>query len=158
MNDRPFQIPADDFVRRFSKRTGSLMWLLGAGASASAGVRTAMDMIWRFKRSLFVSQSSGASDSSVDLSQPAMRNRIDAHIKSLDGMPLPGAPNEYAVLFEAAFPAEAAPTDSSRRGTHGCQAILRAHSARDANASPLGAFGLDHKLRRSYRRCVRQGL
>lgn len=76
MNDRPLEIPTDDFVRRFSKRTGSLMWLLGAGASASAGVPTAMDMIWRFKRSLFISQSSGASDS-VDLSQPAMRSRID---------------------------------------------------------------------------------
>lgn len=100
------QIPTDDFVRRFSKRTGSLMWLLGAGASASAGVPTAMDMIWQFKHSLFVSQSSGASDS-VDLSQPAMRNRIDAHIRSIAGMPSAGAPNEYAVLFETAYPAEA---------------------------------------------------
>ena len=107
MNDSPSQIPVDDFVRRFSKRAGSLMWLLGAGASASAGIPTAMDMIWQFKRSLFVSQSSSAKDSSVDLSQPAVRSRIDAHIKSLDGMPLPGAPDEYAVLFEAAYPAEA---------------------------------------------------
>ena len=107
MNHKPLQIPTDDFVRRFSMRTVSLMWFLGAGASASAGVPTAMDMIWQFKRSLFVSQSSGASGSSVDLSQPAMRSRIDAHIKSIDGMPLPGAPNEYAVLFEAAYPAEA---------------------------------------------------
>ena len=106
MNDRPFGDPADDFVRRFWKRTGSLMCLLGAGASASAGAPTAMDMIWRLKRSLFVSQSSRTSDS-VDLSQPAMRSRIDAHIRSIAGMPSAGAPNEYAVLFETAYPAEA---------------------------------------------------
>ena len=83
------------------------MWFLGAGASASSGVPTAIDMIWQFKRSLFISQNSSASDSSVDLSQPAMRSRIDAHIKSMGGMPSPGAPDEYAVLFEAAYPAEA---------------------------------------------------
>ena len=83
------------------------MWFLGAGTSASAGIPTAMDMIWQFKRSLFVSQSSGASESSVDLSQPAMRSRIDAHIRTIAGMPSAGAPDEYAVLFEAAYPAEA---------------------------------------------------
>lgn len=31
-------------------RGGLLMWLLGAGASASAGVPTAWDMIWEFKQ------------------------------------------------------------------------------------------------------------
>jgi hypothetical protein len=30
------ELGADDFARRFSLRTGNLMWLLGAGASASA--------------------------------------------------------------------------------------------------------------------------
>jgi hypothetical protein len=43
-------IAADDFARRFSMRGGLLMWLLGAGASASAGVPTARDMIWEFKQ------------------------------------------------------------------------------------------------------------
>ena len=36
-------IGADDFARRFSLRAQNLMWLLGAGASASAGVPTAAD-------------------------------------------------------------------------------------------------------------------
>lgn len=36
-------VSVDDFVRRFSMRTGNLMWLLGAGASASAGIPTAWD-------------------------------------------------------------------------------------------------------------------
>jgi NAD-dependent SIR2 family protein deacetylase len=45
-------IAADDFARRFSLRAPNLMWLLGAGASASAGVPTASDMIWDFKQQL----------------------------------------------------------------------------------------------------------
>ncbi|NSX55091.1 hypothetical protein [Parasulfitobacter algicola] len=32
-------VDADDFASRFLMRSGSLMWLLGAGASASAGTR-----------------------------------------------------------------------------------------------------------------------
>ena len=82
------------------------MWFLGAGASASAGLPTAIDMIWEFKQILFASQNRSWSQASVDLSQPAVRNRIDAHIESLGSMPSPGAPDEYAALFEAAYPAE----------------------------------------------------
>src|SRR5712691_5109858 len=39
-------VATDDFARRFSQRGGNLMWLLGAGASAAAGIPTAWDMIW----------------------------------------------------------------------------------------------------------------
>lgn len=82
------------------------MWFLGAGASASAGLPTAMDMIWEFKRLLFVSQNPSWRPASLDLSQPSTRNRIDAHIESLGNMPSSGAPDEYAALFEATYPAE----------------------------------------------------
>ena len=82
------------------------MWFLGAGASASAGLPTAMDMIWEFKRLLFVSQNPSYRQASIDLSQPSTRNRIDAHIESLGNMPSSGAPDEYAALFESAYPAE----------------------------------------------------
>ena len=82
------------------------MWFLGAGASASAGLPTAMDMIWEFKRLLFISQNPSWRPASLDLSQPSTRNRIDAHIESLGNMPSSGAPDEYATLFEAAYPAE----------------------------------------------------
>ena len=100
------EIPFDDFARRFSIRAKNLMWFLGAGASASAGLPTATDMIWEFKHSIFLSQNPGAGYASSNLSDPVVRNRIDAHLKSIDGLPPPGAPNEYAALFEAAYPAE----------------------------------------------------
>ena len=100
------EIQSDDFTRRFALRSKNLMWFLGAGASAAAGFPTAMDMVWQFKRALFLSQNRGSSQASVDLSQPAVRRRIDSHITSLEGIPVSGAPNEYASLFEAAYPAE----------------------------------------------------
>jgi NAD-dependent SIR2 family protein deacetylase len=50
---KPPQIDADDFSRRFSRRAANLMWLLGAGASASAGIPTARDMVWEFTQLLY---------------------------------------------------------------------------------------------------------
>ncbi len=106
----PKDIPTvslDDFIRRFSVRASSLMWFLGAGASASAGLPTAFDLIWRFKRDLYVSRSHGISEMDVDLSLAATRHRIDAHLASVEGLPLPGDKDEYAALFEEAYPSEA---------------------------------------------------
>lgn len=101
------EIQADDFARRFSVRSSNLMWLLGAGASASAGIPTAWDMIWSFKQSLFVSQRRVSPQLVADLSSPTIRARLQAHIDSLGGLPTPGAPDEYAALFETAYPSEA---------------------------------------------------
>ena len=99
-------IALDDFVRRFPLRAGNLMWFLGAGASAAAGLPTALDMIWEFKKKLFVSQRHGSGETFIDLSQPAVRHRINAHIESLENLPSTGDSDEYAALFEAAYPSE----------------------------------------------------
>ena len=95
-------IGQDDFARRFSVRGANLMWLLGAGASNAAGLPTAHDLVVEFKRMLYVSQS-GQSVRPGDLAEPAIRNRIEAHVESL-GLPESGDPDEYAAFFEAAFP------------------------------------------------------
>lgn len=100
------QIGADDFARRFSLRGRNLMWLLGAGASASAGIATAGDMVWEFKQHLFVSQRRISAQTVADLSSPAIRAQLQAHIDSSRTLPLPDAPDEYAALFEAVYPAE----------------------------------------------------
>ena len=70
----PPQIDADDFSRRFSLRASNLMWLLGAGASASAGIPTANDMVWEFKQLLFVSQRRVPPRAVADLSNQATRD------------------------------------------------------------------------------------
>lgn len=100
------RIDADDFARRFSLRARNLMWFLGAGASASAGIPTAWDMIWDFKQQLFVSQRKVSLQAVADLSSPVIRGQLQAHIDSSENLPSPGAPDEYAALFEAAYVAE----------------------------------------------------
>jgi NAD-dependent SIR2 family protein deacetylase len=100
-------ITADDFARRFSMRSGSLMWFLGAGASAAAGIPTAWQMIWEFKQRLFVSQRKVSPQAVADLSNERIRQQLQAHIDSAGSFPEFGAPKEYADLFEAVFPSEA---------------------------------------------------
>jgi hypothetical protein len=100
------EIGADDFVRRFALRAPNLMWLLGAGASVSAGIATAGDMIWEFKQRLFVSQRHASRQSVADLSSPAVRAQLQSHIDAGGQLPAQGAPEEYAALFEAVYPAE----------------------------------------------------
>src|SRR5207302_8615934 len=76
----PPELSIDDFTRRFALRAANLMWFLGAGASASAGIPTAWDMIWEFKQLLYVSQRRVAFQSVADLSNPAIRAQLQAHI------------------------------------------------------------------------------
>ena len=100
-------VGADDFARRFSLRAGNLMWLLGAGASASAGIPTAEDMLWEFKQQLFISQRHVSLQAVADLSSQAIRTQLQAHIDASENLPPCGAPDEYAALFETVYPAEA---------------------------------------------------
>ena len=92
-------IEPDDFARRFSLRAKNLMWLLGAGASASAGVPTATDMTWEFKQQLFISQRRASPQATSDLSNPIIRHRIQAHVDSLGRLPSFGSPGEYAAFL-----------------------------------------------------------
>ncbi len=82
------------------------MWLLGAGASASAGIPTAWDMIWEFKQQLYVSQRRVSLQTVSNLSNPAIRSRIEEFITSQETYPAPDSPEEYAALFEAVYPSE----------------------------------------------------
>ena len=100
------EIDSDDFARRFALRPGQLMWFLGAGASVSAGVPTAWDMIWQFKQILYAAQRRVPLSTIADTGNPSVRALLDAHVSGSGSLPVPGAPDEYAALFEAAYPAE----------------------------------------------------
>lgn len=100
-------IDADDFARRLSMRAPNVMWLLGAGVSAAAGIPTAGDMIWEFKQRLFVSQRRMPPDIVADLSAPGVRQRLQEHIDSMESLPKVGDPTEYSALFEQVFRSEA---------------------------------------------------
>ena len=99
-------IEADDFARRFTMRAANLMWLLGAGASASAGIPTAGDMVWEFKQQLYVSQRRVSLKAVSDLSNPAIRELLQSYIDASGNFPAADTPDEYAALFEAVWPSE----------------------------------------------------
>jgi NAD-dependent SIR2 family protein deacetylase len=101
------EIPPDDFTRRFTLRSGNLMWLLGAGVSAAAGIPTAGDMVWEFKQRLYVTQKKVSLQQVADLSNSMIRERLQRHVDSGGRFPVSGAADEYAELFEAVYPAEA---------------------------------------------------
>ena len=88
-------------------RAKNLMWFLGAGASAAAGIATARDLIWDFKQQLFISQRRVSLHTVADLSNPGIRAQLQAHIDAAGSSPSAGADNEYAALFEAVYPSEA---------------------------------------------------
>ena len=87
-------------------RAGNLMWLLGAGASAAAGIPTASDLVWEFKQQLYVSQRRVSPKLVSDLSNPAVRSQLQSYIDASEVFPSSGSADEYAALFEAAWPNE----------------------------------------------------
>jgi NAD-dependent SIR2 family protein deacetylase len=65
-----------DFLRLYEIRSPNIMWFLGAGASAAAGIPTAFNMIWDFKRSLYCSTQKVSVDSCLDLGNVALRAKF----------------------------------------------------------------------------------
>ena len=89
----------DDLVRRVVSSGSGLHWLTGAGASLSAGVPTAGDMIYDFKRALYA-QAKRIDVVELDAGDPDVRIRLDSFFRRQEGVPLPGDPSEYAYFFE----------------------------------------------------------
>ena len=94
-------IPA--FLRLFQLRSTQIMWFLGAGASASAGIKTAGDMIWDFKQRLYRSQRKLPPSAITDIGEPAVQRKLQAYFDALDGFPPAGSETEYSTYFEATY-------------------------------------------------------
>src|ERR1700730_12689384 len=93
-----------DFLRLYPLRAPNIMWFLGAGASASAGVPTAEEMVWDFKRSLYCSAVRVPLASCSDLGDPSLRSIVQKHFDANGNFPVLGSAEEYAFYFEAAYP------------------------------------------------------
>jgi len=92
------------FMRLFQMRATQVMWLLGAGASRTAGIKTAWDVIWDLKHKLYCSQKKLALTAITDLSDLVVQRKIQDHFDSLGTFPPAGAEDEYSAYFEAAYP------------------------------------------------------
>ena len=96
-----------EFLRAYPLRAGNMMWLLGAGASATAGVPTAYHMIWEFKRAIYCSDHRLPIKVCEDLSDQTLRNRLQAYFDGKGSFPACDSAEEYAYYFEAAYPSDA---------------------------------------------------
>lgn len=97
------EIAGREFAERFALNPGQYAWLLGAGASAAAGIATGYQMIQEFRAKLFA-QASGVSQREIDLGDPTWQQRIDAQL-ALDGtLPPRGDSSEYSRAFQALHP------------------------------------------------------
>ena len=93
-----------EFLRLFELRAPRIMWFLGAGASATAGIPTASDLIWDFKRKIYCSEQRIHPTRVSDLTNRAVQARIQAYLDEKGSYPRVGAENEYASFFEATYP------------------------------------------------------
>jgi NAD-dependent SIR2 family protein deacetylase len=92
------------FLRAYQMRARNVMWLLGAGASRAAGIKTASDMIWDFKQNLYRSQKKLPPNAITDPGDPAVQRKLQKYFDELPGFPASGASDEYARFFEATYP------------------------------------------------------
>lgn len=96
-----------EFLRLHKARSPHIMWLLGAGASASAGIPTAGQMIWGFKRTIYCTALRKSVRSCPDLSDPVLRARLQEYLDGLGRFPPADADIEYEEYFEATYREEA---------------------------------------------------
>ncbi len=99
--NQPLDAPA--FLRLFQLRGTQIMWFLGAGASRSAGIKTAGDMIWDFKQRLYRSRRRLPPSAITDIGEPAVHRKLQARFDELGVFPPAGAETEYSAYFEATY-------------------------------------------------------
>lgn len=92
------------FLRAYQIRTNNVMWLLGAGASRAAGIKTAYDMIWDFKQNLYRSHKKLPPNAIADPGDSAVQRKLQKYFDELPDFPASGSYDEYARYFEVTYP------------------------------------------------------
>lgn len=95
-----------EFLRIAEPRSGRIMWFLGAGCSQSAGVPTAYDFIWRFKRALYCSEERIPESRFSDLANPEVQEYVQGFFDARENYPPRDSPEEYAFYFERTYSGE----------------------------------------------------
>ena len=85
------EISGRAFAERFALNPLGFAWLLGAGASATAGIPTGYQMIQEFRTRLFASET-GISLREIDPADPVWQSRIDLHHERKGVLPPQGRP------------------------------------------------------------------
>jgi len=95
------------FLRTYKARSKNIHWFLGAGSSANAGIMTAWEMTWEFKRDIYCSENGKSIKSCQDLSNPSIRSLIQSYLDSKKSHPKENSLDEYSHFFSLAYRTEA---------------------------------------------------
>lgn len=90
-----------EFIRTIVRAAPQTMWLLGAGASRSAGLPTATDIIWDLKRRYYC-EHENQDIQAHDVTNKAVQSRIQDYLDGI-GFPPKWCPGEYSFYFEKTF-------------------------------------------------------
>lgn len=110
-----------EFLRAYQIRYKNIAWLFGAGTSVSAGLPSASDLIWEFKRLLYCTEEGRRVSLYTNLANPAIRDQIQSYFNSKEGYPLPDSLDEYSFYFEKAYPAARDRADFLQQKLNGMQ-------------------------------------
>ncbi len=94
------------FARLYELRAPRIAWLLGAGASAAAGVATAGQATWDWKARIYASEKR-IRYVTLDLADPLVRDRVQRFFDLEGGNPARDGEAEYSFYFERAYPSAA---------------------------------------------------
>lgn len=100
--DQVPELTLDELARIHVVRGPQLMWLLGAGASAAAGVATAGQMIDEFKQIIYGTVHN-VPVAGLNMAERGVREKVQRFFDQAPGYPSAGDPDEYPQLFEAAW-------------------------------------------------------
>lgn len=89
------------FVRKVGGSLEHYAWFLGAGTSQSAGLPTAVDIIWDLKTRYYCAEENQRL-SIHDVQNPAVREKINSFAETR-GLPRSGSADEYSRYFELSF-------------------------------------------------------
>lgn len=119
------------FARQWAVEGSRVSWLLGAGASAAAGVPTAGHIVADLLARLYADAHDLVRDE-LDTSDPAVWVAVTHYYDGANGMPPAGDPSDYSTAFELALP-----DDGPRRQY--LRALLAGHTP-SFGQRVLGAF------------------
>lgn len=90
-----------DFIKHYIANAAQFMWFLGAGTSRTAGMPTAVDLIWDLKLKHYCREEN-QDIKTHDINNENIKNRIQSYMDS-KGFPKLWSPEEYSFYFELTF-------------------------------------------------------
>jgi NAD-dependent SIR2 family protein deacetylase len=92
-----------EFIPLFPLRASNISWLFGAGTSVSAGLPTAYDLIWDFKRRIYCAEQGYELRLYDNLSDSGLRHQIQSYFDGKGDCPPEDSIEEYSFYFNAVF-------------------------------------------------------